>query len=244
MPRPSLHEQYLHYYMLFMAFRDLHQPHMTIEEAAQQLNLHISCILAIQQTHYLQGRSSVPRAGNFHVAWEYAQSPSDYHRYTNMLHVSPTVFEVILDLIQDHPVFSNNSNNPQTPVKTQLAVTLFHMGHYGNGASLEDIARQAGISEGSEKEAEKVWMDNHLGFRGTWRKGWAMYDGTIVVLYSKPGLNGDAYFTRKGNYGLNLQVCNKLRASWFCGAKIKFLPTCIRLETYHLICELWIMHMG
>ena len=33
-----------------------------------------------------------------------------------------------------------------------------------------------------------------------------MYDGTIVVLYAKPGLNGDAYFTRKANYGLNLQV--------------------------------------
>lgn len=33
-----------------------------------------------------------------------------------------------------------------------------------------------------------------------------MYDGTIVILYAKPGLNGDAYFTRKSNYGLNLQV--------------------------------------
>ena len=33
-----------------------------------------------------------------------------------------------------------------------------------------------------------------------------MYDGTIVVLYAKPGLNGDAYFIRKSNYGLNLQV--------------------------------------
>ncbi|KAG2338222.1 hypothetical protein BDR05DRAFT_978242 [Suillus weaverae] len=100
------------------------------------------------------------------------------------------------------------------------------MGHYGNGASLEDIAHYAGISaplisEGSvekfteqcftaiealhdafvclptreEKEAEKCW-------------GWVMYDGTIVVLYAKPGLNGDAYFTRKVNYGLNLQIGN------------------------------------
>ena len=49
-------------------------------------------------------------------------------------------------------------------------------------------------------------MDEHLGFRGTWREGWLMYDGTIVVLYKKPGLNGDAYYTRKGNYGLNAQV--------------------------------------
>ena len=38
------------------------------------------------------------------------------------------------------------------------------------------------------------------------REGWVMYDGTIVVLQKKPGLNGDAYYTRKGNYGLNAQV--------------------------------------
>ena len=37
-----------------------------------------------------------------------------------------------------------------------------------------------------------------------------MYDGTIVVLYKKPGLNGDAYYTRKANCGLNAQVLNFL----------------------------------
>ena len=48
-------------------------------------------------------------------------------------------------------------------------------------------------------------MDNHLSFQCSWRDGWAMYDGTIV-LYCKPGKNGDAYFTQKANYGLNVQV--------------------------------------
>jgi len=33
-----------------------------------------------------------------------------------------------------------------------------------------------------------------------------MYDGTIVVLYAHPGLDGNAYYTQKSNYGLNLQV--------------------------------------
>ena len=106
------------------------------------------------------------------------------------------------------------------------------MGQYGNGASTEDIARFAGISEGAvelymkhcfdaiesfhdafvcrpttqEKEYEKQWIDSHVGFRGLWRHGWVMYDGTIVVLFAKPGIDGDAYFTRKSNYGLNLQV--------------------------------------
>ncbi len=45
-----------------------------------------------------------------------------------------------------------------------------------------------------EKEVEKEWIDEQVGFRGTWREGWIMYDGTIVMLYKKPGLNGDAYY--------------------------------------------------
>ena len=112
-------------------------------------------------------------------------------------------------------------------------MTLFRMGRFGNAASLEDIACEAGCSEGSveaytdccfqaimslhdmfvrpltpeEKEQEKEWVDQHLGFKGLWRKGWVMYDGMVVVLYAWPGLDGDAYYTRKCNYRLNLQVC-------------------------------------
>lgn len=114
----------------------------------------------------------------------------------------------------------------------QLAATLYCLGCFGNGASLEDIACTAGCSEGAvekytercfeaieslhdifvqpltaeEKEKEREWIDNHLGFRGLWHEGYLMYDGTIVVLYAKPGLNGDAYYTQKSNYGLNAQV--------------------------------------
>ena len=98
---------------------------------------------------------------------------------------------------------------------------------------MEDVACLAGTGEGSvanytdqcftameslhylfvrcltpaEKEVEKRWMDKNLGFRGKWQDGWLMYDdGTIVVLFQKPGRNGDAYYTRKGNYGLNVQA--------------------------------------
>jgi hypothetical protein len=38
----------------------------------------------------------------------------------------------------------------------QLAVTLFRMGWFGNGASVTDLARTSGISEGSvEKYTER-----------------------------------------------------------------------------------------
>jgi hypothetical protein len=59
-----------------------------------------------------------------------------------MLRVSPLIFLTVLDLIENHTAFRNN-------IEQQLAVTLFRMGRYGNGASVEDIACAAGCSEGS-----------------------------------------------------------------------------------------------
>ena len=185
-------------------------------------------------TRYLSPHTPVSKLdqSSLSLVWEYAKDANQHERFQHMLRVSPYVFEVIYELIKDHNAFTSASNNHQTPVRDQLAVTLFRMGCYGNAASLEDIARESGCSEGSveafttrcfaaimslhdmfvrplkaeEKEQEKQWMDEHIGFKGLWREGWLMYDGAIVVLYAHPGLDGDAYYTRKCNYGLNLQV--------------------------------------
>jgi len=106
--------------------------------------------------------------------------------------MSPQAFDVLVQLVKDHPSFHNNSNQVQAPVETQLAVTLYRMGQYGNGVSVGDVARVAGISNGSvqnftkwsfdaieslhdlfvcpltqeEREVEKRWLDHHLGFSG------------------------------------------------------------------------------
>ena len=60
---------------------------------------------------------------------------------------------ILLELIQDHAVFMSDgdaaSGSAQTPVEIQLAVTLYRMGRYGNGASVMDVANWAGVSEGS-----------------------------------------------------------------------------------------------
>ena len=36
--------------------------------------------------------------------------------------------------------------------------------------------------------------------------GYCMVDGTPIILFQKPGYHGEAYFDRKSNYSLNLQV--------------------------------------
>lgn len=212
--------------------RNTISPSDDLLEAIQRLQQDMEILSAIKNTRYLRARTHVPKQGNLHVLWEYASDPAQHDRFTQMVRLSPTSFSVLLHLIEDHPVFHNNSNNAQKPVEVQLATTLFRMGRYGNAASLEDIARITGSSEGdienctarcftaieslhdlfvrpltsAEKEVEKQWIDQHLGFKGLWREGWVMYDGTIIVLFEKPGYEGDAYYTRKGNYGLNAQV--------------------------------------
>ncbi|KAJ3775322.1 hypothetical protein FB446DRAFT_778643 [Lentinula raphanica] len=170
---------------------------LNFEEYCDKLLLDLETIQIIRQTRYLRGRKEVAKAGSIHLAWTYAESGDllDEGRFINMLRVSPLVFDVIVQLIQEH----------HSPVDYQLAVTLYHMGRFGNAASLEDIARISGCSEGS-KEKEKEWIDQQMGFVGLWRDGWVMYDGTIVPLYAAPQWNGEAYYTRKSNYGLNVQV--------------------------------------
>lgn len=238
MPTPNLHEKVLRSYILHMTIRDSARPQheLNVDDLLAKLLRDIKTYNTIRTTRYLNPRERVAKAGSLHLAWVFAQNPFDHGRFLHMLRVSPQVFYVILRCIENHPVFTNNSHVPQAPVDLQLAVTLFRMGRFGNAASLEDIAREAGCSEGAvelftrrcfdaieslhdtfvrplteaEKEVEKAWMDQHMGFVGEWRDGFVMYDGTIVVLYARPGRDGDAYYTRKSNYGLNVQVRGKL----------------------------------
>ena len=234
MGRETLHNKVLESYVKYITLRDALNPPTGLDfmEACLQLQNDISMFQKICNTRYLNPRTSIPKQGSLHMAWEYAKDPAHHHLFIQMLRVSPFVFGVIHELIKHHPVFHNNSNVPQSPIDYQLSVTLFRMGRFGNAASLVDIARECGCSVGSvedftdrcftaiealhdvfvrpltveEKMAEKEWLDNHISFHGTWREGWVMYDGTIVVLYARPGLDSDAYYTRKANYGLNLQV--------------------------------------
>jgi hypothetical protein len=64
-----------------------------------------------------------------------------------------------------------------------------------------------------EKETEKRWIQEHCGIGGEFQEGWVMYDSTIVVLYWRPDMDGNGYYTRKANYGLNPQVYYALSSS-------------------------------
>jgi hypothetical protein len=154
----------------------------------------------------------------------------DPKRFRHNLRVSASTFDSLLDMIETHPIFLNDANVSQGPVSKQLAVAMFRFGHNGNAASVEAVAQWAGVSAGTivnctrrvmiaflalhdsairwpsedEKENSKQWVETVSCY--AWRDGYCMVDGTPIVLFQKPGFHGEAYFDRKSNYSLNLQV--------------------------------------
>ena len=86
-----------------MVLRDLISPSEDIEDPAKQLDTDLQILQGIKRTRYLRGRPRVIKSGQLHLAWNYAQNPEDHQRFINMLRVSPGVFQVLLDLIEEQP---------------------------------------------------------------------------------------------------------------------------------------------
>ncbi|KAG2055850.1 hypothetical protein BDR06DRAFT_853816, partial [Suillus hirtellus] len=63
------------------------------------------------------------------------------HLFHQKLRINPEIFDDILNQISGHPIFCNQSNNPQLPVSIQLAIFLNCASHYGNAISLKDVAQ-------------------------------------------------------------------------------------------------------
>ncbi|KAF7322259.1 DDE Tnp4 domain-containing protein [Mycena chlorophos] len=158
---------------------------------------------------------------------------NDVPRFRRNLRVPPSTFDALLARIEAHPIFlGGEGNTSQTPVKHQLAIALYRFGHFGNAASVESIAQWAGKSAGTvvnatrrvmiaflsmhdevvrwptdaEREQAKQWVEETTC--AGWRNGWLFVDGTLVPLADKPGYHGEAYFDRKSNYSLNVQLIN------------------------------------
>jgi len=130
MPTTSVHKDLLNQYLISMLMQEVFTPadQHSIELMQHQNDLDINALLSILLTRYPNGCTKVQKAGNIHLAWDFMQNPAHHNCFTNMLRVSPLVFNTILTLIEEYPVFANNSPNSQTPVEHQLAVALFRLG--------------------------------------------------------------------------------------------------------------------
>ena len=151
------------------------------------------------------------------------QKTHDPKRFRHNLRVSASTFDSLLEMIETHPVFFNDTYASQSPVNIQLAVVMFWFGHNGNGASVEAVAQWAGVSAGTvvnctcrvmiaflvlhdlairwpsedEKEELKKWVEMVSCYE--WQDGYCMVNGMPIVLFQKPlaGYHGEAYIRKK-----------------------------------------------
>jgi hypothetical protein len=199
----------------------------------------INAICALQdevkKCRVLDIRPWLSHAPQLHLLPEWAiLSPEKFRR---KLRVDPQVFDKLTERIQGHPIFYNNSNNPQLPVAVQLALFLNGVGHYGNAATTEDVADWAGVSVGTVYNCYKRVMiavlqhhDDAIHFDPLdtedqeeckrakqwveqhtcreWRGGFLCVDGTPFNLFQKPGWHGEGFFDKKSNYSLTAQACS------------------------------------
>jgi hypothetical protein len=145
--------------------------------------------------------------------------------YLTLFRMTKTSFNTLLDLIGGHCIFRNSSTNCQRSAKVQMWVGLSHLGVSGNGQVF--TSRLFSIGEGTVSlytkrtvtavlslQREYIRMPRpdtpeyrrtvdlmryQFGFPSCLRS----VDGTIIPLTYKPRVQGDRYWTRKKNYGLN-----------------------------------------
>lgn len=189
---------------------------------------------AILSSRYLASATSatpVPKSSQLYLVLVEFKADKPRNFRLN-LRVSPSTFDRLVERIEDHPIFYNRSNSMQFPVEIQLAIALYRFGHDGNAASVDAVAQWAGVSVGlvvkatrrviiaflslhdsvirwpsaEEKEEASEWVEENSC--PAWRDGFCMVDGTLIPLFEKPGHHGEAYFDRKSNYSLNVQVCS------------------------------------
>ncbi|KAK9321370.1 hypothetical protein V1517DRAFT_175131 [Lipomyces orientalis] len=69
--------------------------------------------------------------------------------FRNKLRVYPETFDGLVTLLKEAPVFLSMTGYNATSVEMHLAILLYRLGHYGNGASIEEVASWAGVGAGT-----------------------------------------------------------------------------------------------
>jgi hypothetical protein len=158
----------------------------------------------------------------------------DEARFRQEVRLGPVAFYSLARMLESHDVFKNRSNHAQASVEAQLAVFLAKLGWFGNGASVGILARMFCIAEGtvvlyckrcllailSLEKRVVVWPDSNerrvisgrINEDHRFPRCVGFVDGTLFPVYAKPSLNGEAYYTRKGFYGMaGMVVCDDLK---------------------------------
>jgi hypothetical protein len=179
----------------------------------------------LQGTRYINERRNAPKSSHWYHHILPCESDRRFQRFFRM---SREAFGFLLRLIQDDPVFYNESTCPQAPVEKQLHVFLYYLGSSSDAGSWMHIGKAFGIGEGTVgdyvtrvmtailnhedcivtwpepgTQAYKDMMDKHFinyGFPGCA----GFLDGCHVSLIRRPySRKHKSYYTRKNEYAIN-----------------------------------------
>lgn len=150
----------------------------------------------------------------------------DERRFKMLFRCTQAQFNVILALIEGHPVFHGQNSDKQFSIQFQLALVLYRLGSNGEGATLGRIATLFGIGDGGtiEKCTSRVF-ESILSLENDFIKWptaderaqlvmdtfdelphcFAYADGTEIPLSEQPTLDPVSYFSRNSQYAIKLQ---------------------------------------
>ncbi|KAH9138253.1 hypothetical protein LEN26_005375 [Aphanomyces euteiches] len=191
-------------------------------ESRQQINHLCNLRIALESIRYLEERRVLSKnLGQLSILPHLR-----VHEFVQEVRVCHETFAFLVHKVEESLVFTSPTSNKQSPVWLQVACAFHRLGHYGKGGSCGMIARAKGVGYGTvllytsrvlkalkELASEEIaWPDklerehlantnhNRHGFGG----GILSTDGTHVVLFQKPSLDGEACFSRKKTYSINL----------------------------------------
>ena len=219
MPRQSDREQLLNEFektLEILAFDS--------KEASADFIEIMTLYFGLNSCRYLNPRLDQPKLeGLRNLFWDL--SDEQFKQYSRM---DKTSFVHILGLIEDDPVFHNNSRIKQMYPWYQLAVALHRFGTDGNGSSIDGVALQVGISHGSianytrrvikallalkdnyirwPNAAERAEISHRFALKHGLFGAVGIVDGTPVHFFQRPGLDGEIWWTRKMRYSMNVQL--------------------------------------
>lgn len=152
----------------------------------------------------------------------------DDERYRQMLRVNREDFNKLVSLIENDDIFL--STKLQFSVQKQLAIVLYRLGCYGEGASIKKLASLFGIGDGATidritkrvfaailnlkdkyiywpNEQERIKIVDNTKNELPYCVGYL--DGTEIKLAEAPVDEAESYFSRKSIYSLKAQaICD------------------------------------
>lgn len=190
----------------------------------EEMDEYMDVMQNILAFRYLNSPVPVPRsAGVRNLLLQFGER--EFRQQTRVCRAS---FTAILEAIEDHPIFHNNSAHKQRETYIQLAIALSRFGCFGNGASVGRVSRMDGVGAGTaclytdrvieallsrqhdfirwpsanRRRASSNYHNQEYGLPGCV----GMLDGTYFVLDQKPAFSSSSYFTRKKRYSFNTQI--------------------------------------